>query len=145
MTVYVDDLQLAAAVPNGARVVSGRWSHLLADTGPELDAFAARLGLHPAWIQQPGTASEHYDVTARKRLHALRFGAVAIGYAETGHLITCRRHGIRFDLDLLRRDKAAFYSRLDQVRLDQAWLDPAIDCADPGAGEASAGHRDGTR
>ena len=48
MAVYVDDLSLHADVPDGAKVVRGRWSHLFADTEDELRAFAASMGLNQA-------------------------------------------------------------------------------------------------
>ena len=44
MAVYVDDLNIRADVPDGGRVVRGRWSHLFADTETELRAFATRIG-----------------------------------------------------------------------------------------------------
>ena len=59
MTVYVDNMHRYARVDRGSgRVVTGRWSHLLADDSAELAGFAARLGLRPEWIQFPGTARE---------------------------------------------------------------------------------------
>ena len=45
MAVYVDDAGLQAEVPDSARAVRGRWSHLFADTEAELRAFAASIGL----------------------------------------------------------------------------------------------------
>lgn len=83
MTVYVDDMLLPADVPNGKRIVSGRWSHLMADTREELDEFADRLGLSRSWIQHPGTYKEHYDVTRNRRDLAIKLGAVKIGYLST--------------------------------------------------------------
>ncbi len=80
MGVFVDDMLRHAAVRNGPRIVRGRWSHLMADTSDELREFASRLRLNPAWIQEPATVLEHYDVTAAVREHALRLGAVRIAY-----------------------------------------------------------------
>jgi hypothetical protein len=48
-----------------------RWCHLLADTAPELEAFARRLGLHPGWCQ-----GDHYDLTPPRRARALVLGAL---------------------------------------------------------------------
>ena len=63
MTLYVDNMHRYAWVDRGSgRVVTGRWSHLLADHPDELAGFAARLGLRPEWIQYPGTARERYDI-----------------------------------------------------------------------------------
>jgi hypothetical protein len=64
MGVFVDDMLRHAAVRNGPRIVRGRWSHLMADTSDELREFASRLRLNPAWIQEPATVLEHYDITA---------------------------------------------------------------------------------
>ncbi len=112
MGVFVDDMLLHAAVSNGPRLVRGRWSHLMADSSDELREFAGRLRLNPALIQKPGTVLEHYDITATVRAHALRLGAVRIAYGEGGYLTLCRRAGIPFDVDLLRRDRRHFQAQL---------------------------------
>jgi Protein of unknown function (DUF4031) len=78
MAVYVD--------PLFPTVPSKKWRytracHLTADTSEELHAFAVRqLGLHPAWYQHhsQNRARCHYDLTANKRVLALRCGAIAI-------------------------------------------------------------------
>ncbi len=45
MTVYVDNMRLSAQVGT----ISGRWSHLMADSDDELDEFA------PSWAsRRPG-------------------------------------------------------------------------------------------
>ena len=77
MTVYVDTLRIRADVPNGARVVRGRWTHLMADTVEELDAFAFRLGLIRQW-RQDKSSGVHYDVTESKHRLAVRLGAVEV-------------------------------------------------------------------
>ncbi len=118
MSVFVDDMLLPAAVRNGNHIVRGRWSHLMADTTEELTRFATRLGLSQAWIQTPGTVLEHFDVTAGKRARALELGAIPIGYGEGAHLTACRRLGIPFDVDLLRRDPAGFAQMLAQARAE---------------------------
>ena len=49
---------------HGARV-RGRAAvsaHLMADTMEELIALARAIGLKPEWIQNPGTAKEHFDL-----------------------------------------------------------------------------------
>jgi len=114
VTVYVDDMCVPAEVPNGKRVVRGRWSHLMADTSEELREFAARLGLRPEWIQKPGTPIEHFDVTAAKRARALLLGAVPIAYgpSEGGVLSWAKRVGVPFDLELVRSDRDAFMARI---------------------------------
>ncbi len=45
-------------------------SHMMADSEAELDEFAARLGLQPAWRQ-----GDHYDVSQSKRAQAIKLGA----------------------------------------------------------------------
>ena len=83
MTVYVDDMQRPARVGR----VDGVWSHLLSDLPGvdgqrELVAFAVRLGLEPAWLQNAGTPTEHFDVTEPTRQQALRSGATPIRYGR---------------------------------------------------------------
>ena len=101
MAVYVDDYLFPATVPNGARSVSGKWSHLTADTTEELHAFAAKLGMRRSWFQpakliadneytrrvmpdrigKPCRGSrDHYDVTERVRARAIELGAVAVKF-----------------------------------------------------------------
>lgn len=82
MTVFVDNAFIVADVPNGARVVSGRWCHMTADSRAELDAMADRIGLRREWIQHPGTVREHYDVTESKRRAAVAAGAVERDWRE---------------------------------------------------------------
>jgi hypothetical protein len=89
MTVYVDDMQLEAVVGP----VDGVWSHLLSDLPGEaghreLLAFADRLGIEARWIQNPGTAKEHFDVTEPTRQRALALGAVPITYGRAVAAIT---------------------------------------------------------
>ena len=89
MTVYVDDMQLEAVVGP----VDGVWSHLLSDLPGEagrreLLAFADRLGIEARWIQNPGTAREHFDVTEPTRQRALALGAVPITYGRAVAAIT---------------------------------------------------------
>jgi len=84
MAVYVDDMRQLARVGR----VTARWSHLFADSQEELEEFARRLGLDRSWIQHPGTAREHYDVTDSVRDRALRFGAQPMRYGREGGLFT---------------------------------------------------------
>lgn len=76
MTVYVDDMLRPARVGR----LHASWSHLMADTHEELEAFARQLGLSARWIQHPGTHREHYDVTAPVRKRAIALGAEPITY-----------------------------------------------------------------
>lgn len=49
--------------------------HLVASSPEELDAFAALLGMKPAWRQTSRGGVPHYDLTAKRRLLAVRLGA----------------------------------------------------------------------
>jgi Protein of unknown function (DUF4031) len=95
MTVYVDDMNLRADVPSGDHVVRGRWSHLYADTEEELRAFAKRLGLRDSWIQHPGEAGVHFDVTSSVRQRAIRQGAQAVTWREAGEHMARQRQAQR--------------------------------------------------
>jgi hypothetical protein len=73
VSVYVDSMM--ACVPNPR----WRWTeacHLVADTLPELHAFAARLGLKREWFQDHAGRVPHYDLTAGKRAAAVGMGAL---------------------------------------------------------------------
>lgn len=71
--VYVDDYRVPARVGR----ISARWSHMMADDLPTLLAFADRLGLRRAWLQDKASGV-HFDVTDTKRDEALRLGAIPI-------------------------------------------------------------------
>lgn len=78
MTVYVDDASIHASVPNGRRVHTSDWCHMMADSVSELDAFAQNvLGLRREWRQNK-RSGVHYDLTAPKTRLALRSGAQLI-------------------------------------------------------------------
>lgn len=79
MTVYVDD----ELIPWRGKL----WCHLVADTLPELHAFARRLGLRQAWFQAK-SIYPHYDVTVSMRDRALIMGA-SMGDRQT--IISCAR------------------------------------------------------
>lgn len=102
MTVYVDNASIPADVTNGGIVHSSRWCHLTADSSEELMAFARRIGLRPAWVQAPGTALEHFDVTDGKRWAAVRAGAVEITWREAAAQVEAKVDGRPFDLAAVR-------------------------------------------
>jgi Protein of unknown function (DUF4031) len=81
VTAYVDDAMIPATVPNGAISHTSQWSHLTADTIPELHQFATKLGLRRSYFQ-PGTFP-HYDLTRGMRFKAIRQGAQPVRYAES--------------------------------------------------------------
>jgi Protein of unknown function (DUF4031) len=101
MTVYVDDANIPATVPNGRATHTSQWCHMIADTQDELHAFAVRkLGLKRHYFQ-PGTtrgdgtpsALWHYDLTAGKRRQAVALGAVEVTWRETIDIIREREGG----------------------------------------------------
>src|SRR5450755_2947507 len=66
--IYVDNVQIPAAIKNGPVTHDTTWSHLTADSQDELHVFARRLGLKRSYFQ-PGTSyggkpsvAWHYDV-----------------------------------------------------------------------------------
>jgi hypothetical protein len=88
MAVYVDDA-----------FVAGDWGfftgggHLQADSLAELQAFAAKLGLRPAWLQTRPRRPEHdhYDLTRAGREKAIALGAIDEPWREA----TRRRRALR--------------------------------------------------
>lgn len=89
MSVYVDALVDYRARLDWPAWRRKQWCHLLADSEPELRAFACRLGLNEAWIQYPGDpARVHFDVQPRFRARALSLGAIEVTARE---LVALRR------------------------------------------------------
>lgn len=80
MTVYVDN----ARIPARVGTIEGRWSHLTADTKPELHAFARQLGLRRSWFQDKPRGLWHYDVTDGLRIRAVALGAREIDWRDRG-------------------------------------------------------------
>jgi hypothetical protein len=101
VTVYVDNARIPARV--GA--ITGRWSHLTADTKDELNTFADRIGLRRAWFQtcKRSTACKpadrcvhwHYDVTDAKRTEALAAGAVEMDIRQWSDITRARREAAK--------------------------------------------------
>lgn len=109
MTVYVDNYRCPTTVGR----LTGRWSHLTADTPDELRDFAARLGLRPAWFQArcryatcpapDGVCVHyHYDVVDTMRTRAIHAGALPIDIRDFGALITARRAAARQTSEAVR-------------------------------------------
>jgi len=69
MAVYIDRLS-----DWGWR--HGLSCHLIADSVSELIGFAASIGMRPEWFQP--RSSPHFDLTADKRLEAVRQGAIEL-------------------------------------------------------------------
>jgi hypothetical protein len=74
VSVYVDDMQ----APYGRM----KMCHMLADTTEELLAMADRIGVDHKWIQDAGTAREHFDIALSKRALAITAGAKLVGPRE---------------------------------------------------------------
>lgn len=94
MTVYVDDFRVPARIAG----VSGRWSHLTADTETELHEFAARIGLRREWFQDRCRVGRcepcphwHYDLADSKRREAIAAGAQSVSFREFGRIVGRRR------------------------------------------------------
>ncbi len=91
MAIYVDDYLKPMRVRSGRGSFSAVWSHLIADTPEELEAFAQLLGLKKSWLQCEGTWKEHYDVTLATRHRAVEAGAVELTYRELTVRLMARR------------------------------------------------------
>lgn len=87
MTVYVDDIRIAARVDG--RFV--RWSHLYTDdpTHAQLHTLAERIGLKREWFRYVNKLGQpyrwwqcHYDVTSARRDMAIKAGAVPIDWRD---------------------------------------------------------------
>ena len=120
MTVYVDDMNLRADVPNGDRVVRGKWSHLTADSEAELRAFAETIGLRQEWIQHPGEPGVHFDVTVSKRQMAIANGAKEITWREAGERYAAAQGSARA---AEHRQPASDRQRPAEGRVRHSWAD----------------------
>lgn len=86
MTVYVDDVYIAADVP-GVRS-NARWCHLMADSNEELVEFASSVGINPNWIQEPRKRyGAHFDVVKSTRARCVKAGAVEIDWRDMGDIL----------------------------------------------------------
>jgi hypothetical protein len=97
VTVYVDDARIPARVGR----ITGRWSHLFADTQDELHTFAASIGLQRSWFQ-PGRPTGgqpsrhwHYDVTDTRRAAAITAGARPVSIRQYRTIINARDQAAR--------------------------------------------------
>lgn len=86
MAVYVDDHR-SPQTPGGW--VSG-WSHLFADTRPELLAFTTRLGLAPSAVCD-SAGGVCVPVPEAVRLRALRLGAMPLHVGSASWRSVVRR------------------------------------------------------
>lgn len=82
MSVYVDDF--------AAKYRNMIMFHMIADTTEELLAMVDKIGVERRWIQYPGTANEHFDICASRRVRAVKFGAVEIGMRDYARMVNER-------------------------------------------------------
>lgn len=78
MSVYVDDMY-KISLGNFGRM---KMSHLVADSTEELLEMVNKIGVNPKWIQHPGTADEHFDISISKRELAIKNGAIPVPMRE---------------------------------------------------------------
>lgn len=83
MAVYVDDMKAEF----GRMIMC----HMVADTHDELVEMADKLNLNRKWLQKPGTAGEHFDVSLGYRAKAVKLGAKEITWTECGEMCWNRR------------------------------------------------------
>lgn len=88
--VYVDDFYKTGATFRGMKM-----SHMIADSRKELLDMVRKIGMSPKWIQDKGTAREHFDVCMVKRQKAIQNGAIAIGYRELATKTNEREEGLK--------------------------------------------------
>jgi hypothetical protein len=93
MPVYVDDAMI--------RWRGARWCHLYADSLPELEKFARKIGLNPNWLQHRDGKDglPHYDVARSYRGKAIAAGAVEVTGGD-GNYVRLRRALGRGEYDL---------------------------------------------
>ncbi len=83
MSVYVD-----ASVHKYGRMIM---CHMIADTTEELLHMADAIGVNRKWIQKPGTAFEHFDISKQMRLRAVSLGAQEVTSRELATIIQGKR------------------------------------------------------
>lgn len=85
MPVYIDNYN----APFGRMIMC----HLIADTTEELLAMVDTIGVQRKWIQYPGTAAEHFDISLAKKKLAVAAGAVEIGFRDYARMVNEREAG----------------------------------------------------
>ena len=83
MSVYVDDMK--------ASFGRMKMCHMVADTHRELVDMADAIGVQRKWIQEDGSAQEHFDIAMSKRRLAVAAGAVEITIYELVGIMYRRR------------------------------------------------------
>lgn len=92
--VYVDDMYKTGIGDFGRM----KMSHMVADTTEELLQMADKIGVQRKWLQYPGTANEHFDVSSFRRKLAISFGAKEFGFRDYARFVQarCEKHGIHW-------------------------------------------------
>lgn len=94
--VYVDDMyNFKKHGTDIGRYGRMKMSHMIADTTEELLQMANKIGIQRKWIQNAGTANEHFDICMSKRKKAIQLGAKEITWRETGEFVLARRKIIK--------------------------------------------------
>ena len=83
MSVYVDNM----AAPYGRMIMC----HMIADHTEDLMAMADRVGVSRRWVQNPGQATEHFDICLEMRRKAVNAGAIEITMRECALMLRARR------------------------------------------------------
>lgn len=65
--------------------------HMISDSTAELLDMADKIGVARKWLQNAGTAREHFDIAMSKRALAVHFGAVEITWKQAGCMCARRR------------------------------------------------------
>lgn len=89
--VYVDPLYSNGWVLRGTQI---RNCHLFADTLEELHAFATKIGMKRAWFQAEDRLP-HYDLTPKRREHAVLLGAREVSRRELVEFMRSHQKVIR--------------------------------------------------
>lgn len=78
MAVYVDDMYKYPIGQFGRM----KMSHMIADSQEELLRMADKIGVQRKWIQNRGTADEHFDIAMSARSKAVAAGAIEISMRD---------------------------------------------------------------
>jgi len=74
MAVYVDNME--------AKFGRMIMCHMAADTSDELFEMADKIGVARKWVQDIGSAKEHFDISKSKKKLAIQHGAIQVSMKE---------------------------------------------------------------
>jgi hypothetical protein len=89
MAVYVDEIVVR---PHARGRFKAGSCHLMADTLPELHAFAKQIGVARHWFHRT-KRHPHYDLVESERVKAIAAGAEAMSGVEMIRRLTKQREG----------------------------------------------------